>query len=303
MFEYLRSAFQGTRKARSAHQTALLNAPTLAAAMPDQGSRMLTSAIVVLMYHRVGQAHNAWERKYCIAPEAFAAHMAALKAQGLRAVSIEHFAAWLVGGAALPAGSILITFDDGFRGVREHALPIMERLGWPFTVFLVSELIGRDDIWTRDANPAGVTYPLLDAEEILDMQQRGVSFQSHTRSHASLPLLDDAALADQLAGSRAQLAQLLGRDVPYLAYPFGHLDRRVETAARAAGYRAAFSTQPGFNRSNVNRYRIRRLDVYGTDTPSMLTRKVRLGSNDGSLSHTAGYYLDRVRARLSGAVR
>lgn len=257
--------------------------------------------ILVLMYHRVGDAHNAWEARYTIAPKVFAAHMQALQRKGFRAVPIDALVAWLQGGSVLPEGAMLVTFDDGFRGVRDHALPVLERLGWAFTVFLVSDLIGQDDAWTRARNPAGVTYPLLDADEILDMQRRGVSFHSHTRSHASLPTLDDAALADQLVGSRAQLSQLLGHEVPYLAYPFGHVDERVEAAARAAGYRAAFSTRSGFNRRDVNPLRIRRLDVYGTDTPKMLLRKVSLGSNDGSLVHAAAYYASRVKNRLTGA--
>jgi peptidoglycan/xylan/chitin deacetylase (PgdA/CDA1 family) len=258
------------------------------------------SRIPVLMYHRVGDAHNEWESRYAIAPDTYAAHMNALAREGYRAIGIDALIGWLEGGPALPASSIVVTFDDGFRGVREHALPVMERLGWPFTVFLVSDLIGQEDRWTRSANPAGVTYPLLDADEILDMQRRGVSFHSHTRSHASLPTLDDAALADQLGGSRTRLAELLGHDVTYIAYPFGHFDERVEAATRAAGYRAAFSTQPGFNRADLNRYRIRRLDVYGTDTPAMLLRKIRLGTNDGSLGHAARYYLDRLKNRLPG---
>lgn len=259
--------------------------------------------VPVLMYHRVGEARNAWEARYCISPNGFAAHMRALAKKGYRAVGIDALVDWLEGGPPLPEGAILVTFDDGFRGVREHALPVLEAMGWPFTVFLVSDLIGQEDHWTRASNPDGVTHPLLDANEIRDMQRRGVAFHSHTRSHASLPTLDDATLADQLAGSRAALAELLGHDVPYLAYPFGHVDERVESATRAAGYRAAFSCQSGFNRRDVNRMRIRRIDVFGTDTPAMLLRKVRLGSNDGSLGHAARYYLDRLKARLPGATR
>jgi peptidoglycan/xylan/chitin deacetylase (PgdA/CDA1 family) len=135
------------------------------------------------------------------------------------------------------------------------------------------------------------------------MRERGTSFHSHTRSHASLPSLDDAQLSNQLAGSRQALAQWLGHDVAYIAYPFGHLNERVEAATRAAGYRAAFSTQPGFNRQDVNRFRIRRIDVFGTDTPTMLLRKIKLGSNDGSLWHAARYYFDRLKAHLPGAGR
>lgn len=256
--------------------------------------------VPVLMYHRVGDAHNPWEARYAIGPARFAAHMRALARKGYRAITIDALVNWLEGGPPLPEGALLVTFDDGFRGVREHAQPVLEALGWPFTVFLVSDLIGQADVWTQASNPDGVTYPLLDTEEIRAMQLRGVSFHSHTRSHASLPTLDDAQLDTQLAGARAALSGLLGHAVPYLAYPFGHVDERVEAATRAAGYRAAFSTQPGFNRRDVNRFRIRRLDVYGTDTPAMLLRKIRLGSNDGSLGHAARYYLDRLKNRLPG---
>lgn len=259
--------------------------------------------IPVLMYHRVGPTLNAFEARYGIRPEAFAAHMRALARKGYQAVPIQGLVEWLEGGPPLPNGAFVLTFDDGFRGVREHALPVLEALGWPFTVFLVSDLIGGEDVWTRGENPSGATYPLLDETEIRDMQRRGVSFHSHTRGHADLPTLDDAALAEQLAGSRQALAGLLGHDVPYLAYPFGRLDERVEAATRAAGYRAAFSTQSGFNRRDVNRFRIRRIDVFGTDTPAMLLRKVRLGCNDGSLGHAARYYLERVKSRLPGARR
>jgi peptidoglycan/xylan/chitin deacetylase (PgdA/CDA1 family) len=259
----------------------------------------IATRVPVLMYHRVGTAKNTWEARYAISPDNFSAHMLALVNKGYQAVSIEMLVDWLEGGPALPEGACLITFDDGFRDVREYALPVLERLGWPFTVFLVSDLIGGQDEWTRSSNPAGVTYPLLDADEIRDMQGRGASFHSHTRCHASLPSLDDIQLADQLSGSRQALAELLGHEVSYLAYPFGHSDERVENAARQAGYRAAFSTQPGFNRTGVNRFRIRRMDVFGTDTPTMLLRKIHLGCNDGSLGHAVRYYLNRLKNRLT----
>jgi peptidoglycan/xylan/chitin deacetylase (PgdA/CDA1 family) len=257
--------------------------------------------IPVLMYHRVGIVNNSWEARYAIRPADFAAHMAALARKGYRAVTADALVEWLDGGPPLPSGAFVLTFDDGFRGVREHALPVLEKLGWPCTVFLVSDLIGATDVWTQAENPAGVTYPLLDEDEIRDMLQRNVSFHSHTRSHADLPTLDDAQLADQLASPRCTLSQRVGHDVPYIAYPFGHLDERVEAATRAAGYRAAFSTQPGFNRQDVSPFRIRRLDVFGTDSPAMLLRKINLGTNDGSFAHASRYYFDRLKSRLTGA--
>lgn len=254
--------------------------------------------VPVLMYHRVAEPKNSWEARYGVAPKNFKEQVHALVHAGYRAVGIDSLIAWLDGGTPLPDGSIVVTFDDGFRSVREFAQPVLSEVGWPFTVFLVSDLIGGQDVWTRDENPAGVSYPLLGADEIVGMLKDGVSFHSHTRSHPSLPTLGDEALADQLKGSQAALRQLLGCDVSYLAYPYGHADARVQAAARSAGYRAAFSTRSGFNRRDVDRFQIRRIDVFGTDTPAMLLRKMRLGTNDGSVAHMTRYYVDRVVNRL-----
>ncbi len=81
-------------------------------------------------------------------------------------------------------------------------------------------------------------------------------------------------------------------------YPYGRYDERVRQAAIDAGYAAAFSVQPGFNRPGLDPYRIRRLDVYGTDTAAALARKMALGTNDGSVAHTARYAVGRAAARL-----
>lgn len=259
---------------------------------------MAADKIVVLMYHRIGVANNAWEQKYCVSPEQFAAHMAALAGRGMNAVGIHEFVAWIGGKRDLPEKSFLLTFDDGFRGVCDYALPVLEQYQWPATVFLVTDLIGKQDEWTKPSNPDGVTYPLLNAEEIRDMARRGISFHSHTCTHPSLPTLGDAEMADELARSRTALRESFAFESEFLAYPFGHLNDRAEQMARSAGYRAAFSTRPGFNRRNVNPYRIRRLDVFGTDTPAMLLRKMQFGMNDGRVSDVARYYLSRVASRF-----
>lgn len=253
------------------------------------------------MYHRIGKAHNDWERKYCVSPDRFAAQMAALSACRMRAVNIDDFIAWLNGQKQLPAGAFVITFDDGFRGVLEHALPILEQYGWSATVFLVTDLIGKEDEWTRQDNPDGTTYPLLDHAEIAQMARRGIRFHSHTCNHLSLPSLDDGALVDELARSRIALREEFGFEGSFLAYPFGHVDERVERIAEAIGFRAAFSTRPGFNRRDTNPYHIRRLDVFGTDSPRMLLRKMRYGTNDGSLANAIRYYWRRLKSRLGNA--
>ena len=254
--------------------------------------------VPVLMYHRIGTATNDWERKYCVSPAQFAAQMRQLHAKGYRACAIDDFVRWLGGNGTLPQGAFVLTFDDGFLGVYEHARPVLVELGWPATVFLVSQLIGQRDLWTEGENRTGHTQPLLDRAHIEQMAREGFTFHSHTRRHADLPTLGDERLADELAGSRTDLESLLDQPVPYLAYPYGRFDDRVRDAAIAAGYKAAFSVRPGFNRPGLDSHAVRRLDVWGTDTPAMLLRKMNLGTNDGTLGNAVRYAAVRVAARL-----
>ena len=259
------------------------------------------SRVTVLMYHRVGSAMNERESKYCVSPGRFASHMNALQQRGMQPCSADDFVAWLDGAGALPDKTFLLTFDDGFLGVYEHAFPLLAAMGWRATMFLVSGLIGREDEWCTRENPSRRTYPLLGRHEIEEMAGRGFSFQSHSRSHPDLTKLDRQALTTELAGARRDLEDLLGQPVRYLAYPYGRYDETVLEVARASGYHAAFSVQPGFNRPDVDRFRLRRLDVFGTDTATALLRKVTYGTNDGSWWRSVRYYGERVTARLGSA--
>lgn len=259
---------------------------------------MSVTRIPILMYHRLGAAKNDWERKYCVSERLFTAHMDALARAGWHALALPEFVNWLDGELELHKLAFLLTFDDGFQSVHDLAAPVLARKGWPATVFLVSALLGQTDAWCARQNPAGRTYPLMGPEHIREMRKHGFTFQSHTRTHADLPSLDDDALRQELAGSRAELQSVLGESVDCMAYPYGRLDDRVVRATRAAGYRAAFSTQPGFNRRDIDRFRLRRLDVFGNDSAAALTRKITLGTNDGSIAHALKYRLTRAAAWL-----
>ncbi len=251
--------------------------------------------IPVLMYHRVGVPHGTNDRIYCVTPERFESHMQALVSAGYEPVSIEAFVAWLDGASvALPHRPFVLTFDDGFADLHRHAWPLLRRLGWPATVFLVAELVGDHDRWMQKPGGARPLTPLLDSKQVREMATDGVSFHSHSSAHADLVALGEDALRSEIIGSRQRLGELLGHPVDFFAYPYGHHDDRVVAAVKAAGYRAAFSVLSGFNRRDVDRWRIRRLDVFGTDTPRELLRKIRLGTNDGSLKAACRYYWQRL---------
>jgi peptidoglycan/xylan/chitin deacetylase (PgdA/CDA1 family) len=116
--------------------------------------------------------------------------------------------------------------------------------------------------------------PLASWEELERLAAAGVAIGSHTRRHASLPELEPAELADELEGSRRDLEARLP-SVPLLAYPHGRSDAASRAAAFAAGYGAAFTTDPGRNGAGTDPYRLRRIGVKAWDSrPSFLWKVV-----------------------------
>lgn len=259
---------------------------------------MSATRIPALMYHRIGDHCSPWDARYSVTPGMFARQMAKLAGHGYQACSLADFLAWHAQGRTLPDKSLLITFDDGFCGVHDHALPVLRELGWAFTVFMVSDKMGAPADWSRSTGPGDRSHHLMNQRELEALLDAGASIQSHTATHIDLTTLTDAALSQELTRSRAALTALTGTPVRAIAYPFGRHDQRVIALARQAGYEAGFSVVPGFNRPATAPMELRRLDVFGADSAAGLLRKVRFGSNDGSLGQNLRYLAGRLSDRL-----
>ncbi|MGH2928033.1 MAG: polysaccharide deacetylase family protein, partial [Solirubrobacteraceae bacterium] len=123
--------------------------------------------------------------------------------------------------------TLAVTFDDACRSVLEHGGPILRRLGVPATLFVPTAYIGAAEpmAWPGVAHwldtPHRDELLPLDWSEITSLQAAGWEIGSHTRTHPRLTGLDDARLAEELAGSRAEIEARLGRACGSLAYPFG----------------------------------------------------------------------------------
>ncbi|MFP3939154.1 MAG: polysaccharide deacetylase family protein [Thermoanaerobaculia bacterium] len=79
-------------------------------------------------------------------------------------------------------------------------------------------------------------------EMVGDLHREGVTIGSHTRSHRILPNETAADVRDELTGSKRALEERLGAGIDHLSYPAGQFSPGAVEAARAAGYRHAFTT-------------------------------------------------------------
>lgn len=141
--------------------------------------------------------------------------------------------------------ALVVTFDDAYRSVLESALPVLDRLRVPGTVFAPTDFIGEEgpmrwpgiDQWVGGPHEAELAP--MSWTQLGTLLERGWEVGSHTCSHPHLTEEDDDALAVELRASKELCEAQLGGECASLAYPYGDHDARVVAATRAAGYRFA----------------------------------------------------------------
>ena len=152
-----------------------------------------------------------------------------------------------------------ITFDDGYRNNRTEALPVLERLGLPATVYLATSMIGTNRrLWTTRLADRGVpreeierlkrlpprgrdgviaaierqapvlqpeddeALAMMDWSDVRAMEASGlVTFGGHTANHEIISTLNEHEREVEIAGCLETLRSWVARPSSTFAYPNG----------------------------------------------------------------------------------
>jgi peptidoglycan/xylan/chitin deacetylase (PgdA/CDA1 family) len=234
----------------------------------------------ILFYHRVSHDRDP----LAIAPARFEDQMRALRGQGYRALDVIAAVAALRRGEPVDR-TVGLSFDDGYRDVAEHALPVLERHGFRATVFVAPAVVdGAATYSWYDAQP-----PVLGWNDIEALDSgSALTFEAHTLTHPDLTALDEGAAADEIAGSKAALEARLRRPVRAFCYPAGLYGPRERALAARAGFELATTCEPGANTAATDPLTLRRTAVDRHDGPHDFRAKVAGGHDRPSLLR-AGY--------------
>jgi peptidoglycan/xylan/chitin deacetylase (PgdA/CDA1 family) len=230
-----------------------------------------TDRLPILMYHRVTDNGPAGLDRYRVTPAAFEEQLRYLRDAGYVGVTLQAWHAAMMARKPLPGRCVLLTFDDGYLDFATNAWPLLQRYGFPATMFLVAEQIGGLSTW--DA-AYGEPAPLMDWPTILKLQAEGVEFGAHTCSHPPLTGLSPAEVTEEAARARAILTRGLGRAVPAFAYPYGDHDAVVRHLTGACGYTFGLTCDAKLSQLTDDPLALPRLEITGADTLATFVAKV-----------------------------
>ena len=209
--------------------TALL-VPLLSCAQPAE-----VDHAVILQYHHVD---GATPRITSVNPMEFSAQLQLIQEGAFTVLPLTTVVENIRGGVPLPDKTVAITFDDAYSSLYREAYPRLAELGWPFTVFVNTDAVGRAGYLTWD--------------ELREMHRHGASIANHSRSHPHLtrrgagedPAAWLARVAEEIEGAEAVIAREIGERLHYLAYPYGEYDDGVKAWLAEHGY-TGFGQQSG----------------------------------------------------------
>lgn len=192
-------------------------------------------AASILVYHRFGQTVAD---TMTVRTSTFRWQLDYLRRHGRAVVPLRSLIACLQGrGPAPPAGSVVITADDGHRSVFAEMLPAVRDYGIPVTLFIYPSAI------------SNAAYAMT-WDQLAALHRTGFfDIQSHTYWHPNFknerrrlaPAAYRTFATTQFAKSKRVLEDKLGIEVDLLAWPFGIYDDELIEIAGRAGYVAGFT--------------------------------------------------------------
>lgn len=260
--------------------------------------RLTRDAGLILCYHNVvwGEDGQAGDPSLHMPASRFERQMTWL-IDNYDVVSLSTFVDRIEAGTSLTE-TAAVTFDDGYAGVFDYAVPVLDALSIPATVFVIADAPGRrtgfwwdapevisnqhrrrerwltdlrgdEDAILSDVQASGaprVPSTLCAAEwsEIRNAARGAIDIGVHSLRHRALPALDDEALDAEIADSRLIVQNAIGSAPQFFAYPYGLWDARSRAAVRRAGYRASFALGSGLNEPTADPFALRRVNVPGT---------------------------------------
>ena len=198
----------------------------------------------------------------------------------------------------------VLTFDDIYDNVFLNALPVLQELRIPATVFISTAFIDSADPFPFDpwAQKYQSQVPVTAWQPITDEHLRGmlscglIELGAHTHTHQDFRNRPDDFFADVRRGM-TELELRYGLDQLPFAFPYGNprmgfSDERLMNAVRDLGLQCGLTTGAHCNVTDSSPFGWGRFHVFEHDTAHSLTSKL-----DGWYE-----WLPKIKTLLTGSV-
>jgi poly-beta-1,6-N-acetyl-D-glucosamine N-deacetylase len=257
---------------------------------PSRTSADTGEELTVLSYHEVADAARALVPQYAVTPTAFLRQMDWLRNHGFHFVGVGDVLAAREGEKPLPDKAVLITFDDGYQSVYEHAWPVLKMFRIPAVINVVGSWLEEKGTVNFDGKEIR-RNELLSWKELREMCDSGlVEVGSHSFDlHRGIPgnpqgnkqpagttrryvpearrYEDEASyrrrVQADLERNNALVRRHIGKAPRVIAWPYGRYNKVTREIAERLGMPVGLTLDDGANMRDTPLWGLRRILVGG----------------------------------------
>ena len=171
--------------------------------------------IPILMYHSIVDDYDQ-----SVSINSFKKQMIFMKKMGYQTISFKDL------NKKNHNKKFILTFDDGYENIFINAFPILIRLGFKATCFIITNKIGHYNEW--DINKDNFKkMKLMNRDQINEWLQNGFDVGSHTMDHLDLIKLNYENKNKQIINSKKFFKDAFNIEIDSFAYPFGSYDNET----------------------------------------------------------------------------
>lgn len=195
----------------------------------------------ILVYHRVADiSHDPLQ--LCVSSHNFREQIIDLK-KHCNLVTLSHMVDDLK-LRKVKKKTVAITFDDGYADNLYTALPILEELNVPATIFIATGNTNSQEefYWDKNTNKADRGRPMT-IEEIKKISAHPlIEIGAHTVNHPNLRKINTDEQSAEIMQSKIMLEEISGKQISGFAYPFGSqksFSKKTISEVKKAGFHFA----------------------------------------------------------------
>lgn len=228
--------------------------------------KIYSEGIIVLCYHNVSDKGGSL---YTITPEEFENQIKLMKEKGFTSISINDLYDYYFNGKSIPKKSVLITFDDGLKGVYEFAFPILKKYGFKGTFFVIVGRVGRVSNyvnWTNlkemvDSGVFTIGSHTYDSHKTHLSDGKYISIISKKGDEEDFESFKNRVIED-LKKSKEEIEKNIKKEVIAFAYPYGEYSLDTINFLKDTGFIFGFTVIKGINLKTSSKFELKRYSVY-----------------------------------------
>ncbi len=251
-------------------------------------SRNFVEGFRILTYHKIADRP---QDSFTVKTDHFRSHMAFLAGHH-PVMALTDLARRLVEGPAPEAGTVAVTFDDGYSEAATVISEILDKNHLTATFFVIIGVLDNTIQF-----PGG---PFLTWKNAREMSAAGFSIGSHTVSHRSLGAIGLKDVEEELKVSYLRITEELGSPPNGVSYPYGTIrdfSDDVAEIAKTVGYDYAVTGVHGLNHVGCNPYCLRRTSLTAGDGLTTFRMILKGHLDPWRLVDKWGYRLQRREVR------